>query len=179
MTQPLTTAQKMFNQRLLAEHSMTHDDAIQVWDSLRQDNDRKELEDNLVLMNKQLKCIGLQIVGIRSQDAVLHLCLIHPVADDVTKGIGQYPIHQHNYTRLVLSHLVEHGELKVTELKNLRLDLKEGNLDLSKAEEVLHDLLHQKWLLECGNNKVNLAPRAFAELTFHFELATHQLDKIA
>ena len=169
MVEPLSTAQKMFNQRLLAEHSMTHTEACQLWDTLRQDNDSKKLEDSLVETNQQLKYVGLQIVGIRSQDGALHLCLIHPAAVDVTKGIGQYPIHQHNYTRLVLGHLVEHGDTKLTYLKNLRFELKEGgNLDLLKAEEVLHDLLHQKWLVECGNNKVNLAPRAFAELSSLF-----------
>ena len=167
MAQPLSTAQKMFNQRLLAEHSMTHADAVALWNELRPNRSTQTLEDSLVETNRQLKYIGLQIVGIRS-DNVLHLCLIHPIADDVTKCIGQYLIHQHNYTRLLLSHLVEHGETKLNDLKNLRLDLQEGNLDLPKAEEVLHDLLNQKWLQECGNHKVNLAPRAFAELSSLF-----------
>ncbi|GAX24005.1 hypothetical protein FisN_26Lh070 [Fistulifera solaris] len=164
MVEALSIAQKMFNQRLLAEHSMTHEEALQLWESLPS---KQKLEDSLVQINQQLKYIGLQIVGIR-QNNVLHLCLICPTADDVTKGIGQYPIHAHNYTRLILSHLVEHGETKLTDLKNLRLELQEGNLDLPKAEEVLHDLVEQKWLHECGNNKVDLAPRAYAELSSLF-----------
>lgn len=165
MSKSLSTAQKMFNQRLLAEHCMAHKDALQLWDTIRQDDDI-DLDDSLIEANQQLKYVGLEIVGIRSQEGVLHLCMIQPAADNVTKGIGQYPIHQHNYTRLVLEHLVEHGDTKLTELKNLRL--KEGNLDLPKAEDVLHDLLDQKWILDCGSNKVNLAPRAFAELSSLF-----------
>ncbi|GAX18773.1 hypothetical protein FisN_26Hh070 [Fistulifera solaris] len=164
MVEPLSIAQKMFNQRLLAEHSMTHEQALQLWESL---HSKQTLEDSLIQTNRQLKYIGLQIVGIRHNN-VLHLCLIRPTADDVTKGVGQYPIPAHNYTRLVLKHVVEHGETKLTDLKNLRLELQEGNLDLSKAEEVLHDLVEQKWLHECGNNKVDLAPRAYAELSSLF-----------
>lgn len=65
--EPLQRGQKMFNQRLLAEHCLSESDAKILWNELREagnDMGSDTFEDSIALCNNILKLAGLEIVGV-------------------------------------------------------------------------------------------------------------------
>jgi hypothetical protein len=184
MVEPLTRGQKMFNQRILAEHCIPEEEARQIWEDLRRDNDMggSKMEESLVICNKQLAYTGLEIVAVSIRDendkAKCYYSMINKFPDEISKKafLTLFQPQQHAYVRVILEKLVE-GPEKRSSLLNLRLEMEGSdtaskNLTLPAAEETLDALEDEKWIQSMkskdGSNSaaLGLAPRAYAELSY-------------
>ena len=186
MTEPLTRGQKMFNQRLLAEHCITQERTQQIWHDLEEtagDMGGDTLEASLASCNQQLQAVGLEIVSVSmpSSPTQKYFCMINKFPDDVTKTSFQHLFHrdQHSYCRMVIEKLVTDGPaVKRTALLNARNEINQDDdddgdennnkthLSLSQAEDVLDRLQDEKWIQLDNKYSLSLAPRAYAELSY-------------
>jgi Nse1 non-SMC component of SMC5-6 complex len=176
MTDPLPRPQQLFLQRLMASHSMTDEEALQVWNEL--DEEETDLTACLRSINKQLvKGFGLEIVTMVGEGGKIRHAVINQHADEVAKGSFSTAVDPNHrfYIRLVLEALTEGPSVRST-LINLRTELQEPlKLDLDKADKCIQQLLEEHWLTldtdatqqrrESMNAKIQLGPRAFLEMS--------------
>jgi hypothetical protein len=186
MAEPLTRGQKMFNQRLLAEHCIPESRARTIWKEIAASNENEGMgadtyEESLAVSNVQLKQCGLEIVAVSIKKEgggkpESHYALVNIYPDEVAKKSFQHAFHSHQYAyvRLVLEKLVEGPSARST-LINIRTDLDAAHkLDLDSTEKAFEKLLDEKWIEETESEsrrgsmstKVGLAPRAYMELSY-------------
>ena len=187
MTDPLPRGQQMLLQRLMAEHTMTDEQADAV---LQQLVDAKEdlgrastITQCFSSINQQLKKgFGLEIMTMISSDdnnQKIHAVVcadIDTVAKESFAGIVGY--NERKYLKVLLESLVEGPSVRST-LINLRTEDESVKLDLDAADKFLETLLDEHWLAydtstsssqsqqrrrESMNAKITLGPRAFLEL---------------
>ena len=177
----LSPQHKLFNQRLLAEHCVTEDRVKQLWAQTVGEN--HDLHEGLKVCNEPLLRLGLEIVAVadpqqqneESNAVTYHYALINKFPDAISKTVLERAFaqpYQHAYARSVLEALAsnnENGGTKRNDLLNLRLELAENNsknMTLPAAEQVLESLQAEQWIASTAQNKLVLAPRAFAELSY-------------
>jgi hypothetical protein len=186
MAEPLTRGQKMFNQRLLAEHCVSESRAREIWSEIAASNENEGMgadnyEDSLAVSNVQLKHCGLEIVAVSikkegEKKPQSHYAMVNMYPDEVAKKSFTSSFHGHQYAfvRLVLQKLVEGPSARST-LLNLRNELDENHkLGLDDTEKAFEKLLDAKWIEGTDaesrrgsmSSKVNLAPRAYMELSY-------------
>jgi Nse1 non-SMC component of SMC5-6 complex len=179
MTDPLPRPQQLFLQRLMAAHSMTDEEALQVLNDLDEERELEQRDVTACLrsINKQLvKGFGLEIVTMIAKGGKVQHAVINQHADDVAKASFSAVVDpsQRFFIRLVLEALAEGPSVR-SNLINLRTDLQEPlKLDLDKADKCIQQLLEEHWLTlstdstqrrESMNAKILLGPRAFLELS--------------
>jgi hypothetical protein len=162
--QPLTQEQILFNQRLLAAHCLSEEDAEAVWSSLS-DEDMKA---NIAQINTQMVKVGLEIRGLSVQGR-RHYAFINTFPDEVAQAVLAMTQPEQKYIRLVLQNLVDETE----STKATLLNLKDKILTLPQAEALFDKLVDDKWIVwvdprktNANGSKVKLAPRTFLELPY-------------
>lgn len=190
MSEPLSTGQKIFNQRLLAEHCLVETQAQALYEELQQtyeDLQDLSLTDCIKSANAQLQYLGLEIVAISmpseengKKKTVRHYAMVNKFPDDIAKQAFQatvfQPASQQSYVKAVLEKLVQDGATARSTLLNLKNDLAaDSKITLLTAEDALERLLEEKWLVESsssGNRRgsnaaeIQLGPRAYCELSY-------------
>jgi hypothetical protein len=177
MAESLTRGQKMFNQRLLAEHCVTEEVARGIWNTIHEaaDDDgmgADSFEASVALCNTQLKFCGLEIVAVSikppvgnnsgSNKSLQHYAVVNMFPDAMAKKsfTNAFHLHQYAFVRLVLEKLVE-GPAARSTLINLRNDLEEAHkLALDPTEKALQKLLDEKWIQESSGSGSDSASRA-------------------
>jgi hypothetical protein len=186
MSDALTRGQKMFNQRLLAEHCIPETRAREIWKEIASSNENEGMGadsygDSLAQSNEQLKYCGLEIVAVsikkEGEKPESHYAIVNMFPDEVAKKsfLTTFHAHQYAYVRLALEKLVE-GPASRSTLINLRNDLEDAHkLALDPTEKALEKLLDEKWIEESEAEsrksgsmsiKISLAPRAYMELSY-------------
>jgi Nse1 non-SMC component of SMC5-6 complex len=182
MSEALSTGQKVFNQRLLAEHCLSEAEAIALYEDVQKNyQDLKEsFTQSLQSANAQLQYLGLEIVAIsipnpKGNKPERHYAMVNKFPDDIAKQAFQatifQPASQQAYVKAVLEKLVQDGASARATLLNLKNDIKE-KIPLSSAEDALERLLEEKWLVETGERRgsngaeIILGPRTYCELSY-------------
>ena len=189
-TEPLTSEEQLFVQRLLACHVMNDTTAKKVFStgsaaaaaaSQSQDDDGNndetplDLEEALPRINQQLsKGFGLEIATVVLDRKKYH-AVINTHVDDVSKLSEHYNPHERGLIRLIFQALVNDGRASRSTLINLRGDLDEPlKLTLGGAEHVVEMLLEEQWIQIRENNEnrreshqaeLELGPRTYLELS--------------
>jgi hypothetical protein len=193
MAEALPTALQIFNQRLLAAHYWSEDEAKKQFQTIQAtygDEDEDDQQDNneyfsraIAISNAQLQYVGLEIVAIsirhpETGTPTRHYAMINSFPDDVAKQSFQtvlfQPPSQQAYVRAVFETLVEAKGAGVPRntLLNVKNNLPEDNsLSLALAEDALDKLIEEKWLvLEQGkkgrNANIFIGPRSYCELSY-------------
>lgn len=198
MTQ-LTTGQRLFNQRLLAEHCLPEHKLRAIWEQLAEQEDMgaQTMEETMAVCNEPMRSIGLEIRCIaiknRQQDTSLSMNDISDVAstaasvsqrkttkyyaivnsypDEVAKaGFLQSMVPgETTYIKVILENLVEEPQSLAT-LLNLRPDSDQEKISLPVAEQIVYKLLDDKWLEWTTGQRGNSALIQMAPRTY-MELA--------
>lgn len=191
MTDDLTTGQKKFNQRLLAEHCLEAKQVQSLWETLANEHDDmggKDLKATMHASNQQLQHLGLEIVGVSLKINGQHqryYAIVNKFPDDIAQKSFGSSAGEQALVRKVLQALVEsdEGQLSFNTLVNLKNDLTDSvNLGTNQAYAVIKRLMAQKWLVEEKRSMVRLAPRTYMELSYmlkdHFGMAEEDLPQI-
>ena len=160
MAQALSPSIQAFNQRLLAEHSLTEEEAQAIWESY----DDGDLHKSIKKSNQQLKLCGLEIAAVSLKEdgkAVRHYALINKTPES---AIGKWTDQERDFVRKILQTLVEDGATSRVNLINLKNNF--VGLKLDTATAIVQQLVEEKWLRPEGGSKtvLNLAPRTYLEL---------------
>jgi hypothetical protein len=195
MAEALPTALQIFNQRLLAAHCWSEDEAKNQFQKIHEtygDDDDDDFARAIAISNAQLQYVGLEIVAISIRDPntengattpTRHYAMINSFPDDVAKQSFQsvlfQPPSQQAYIRAVYETLVEakgSGVPRNTLLNvknNIQQKAAEGNnnnnISLSVAEDALDKLIEEKWLIVQGkgrNANAFIGPRSYCELSY-------------
>jgi Nse1 non-SMC component of SMC5-6 complex len=154
----------MFNQRLLAEHCLSEEDALAIWTALSDE----DLKVSLGQINAQMAKVGLEIRGL-SIGGRQHYAFVNTFPDDVAQAVLAMTQPEQAYIRAVLRALAEEGEATKASL----LNAKDKAFALPQAEAALERLVEEKWIewvdprkRNKNGSKVQLAPRTYLELSY-------------
>mmetsp|Transcript_377 Transcript_377/g.520 ORF Transcript_377/g.520 Transcript_377/m.520 type:complete len:206 (-) Transcript_377:1232-1849(-) len=177
----LPSGQKLFLQRLLAQHVMKDEEAQALHEEL--DESGRPMEQCFREMNHRLTSdFALEIATVSIASGGTHQrfhAIINQRADSIAKASFKHEFNPHQlaYIRLILEKLVS-GAASRVDLINLKQNLTEphtGKVGMEQAEECIDRLLDQQWLVLEGdenqsrrasmNALINIAPRTYLELS--------------
>lgn len=180
MTTQLSPGQLIFNQRLLAEHSLPEKDAKALYAEIQEnfDCDHLDFHHAIKSSNSCLQMMKLEIVAVsmlQEDTRVRHFALINSQPDETAKLVFQpllfQPPETQQFVKCVLQKLVDEGEATRASLVNLKNDVPGNKVNLELADNVVDKLLREKWLVHdesksrtSNSTKVQLGPRTFCEL---------------
>ena len=154
----------MFNQRLLAEHCVSEESALEIWNRLSDE----DLKDNLGQINAQMAKVGLEIRGL-SIGGRQHYAFVNTFPDDVAQTVLAMTQPEQAYIRTVFTTLAEEGEATKAAL----LNAKDKAFALPQAESTFDRLVDERWIewsdprkRNKNGAKVKLAPRTYMELSY-------------
>lgn len=183
MTSPLSSAQKVLNQRLLSERCVNETQLAQLYDTIvRQQGfdaeDITSVHDALASSNQQLKYLGLEIIAVHMPDGTRHYAMTNMPNDVPAVTTTLHALWggtaEHGLVWAVLGHLVENTTASLHTLVNLRESVEPPTdstgfkpPSLSAAEALVERLLEEKWLVKDGSSsELRLGPRTFCELSY-------------
>lgn len=186
MTEPLCQALLAFNQRLLASHCLSEEEARDLYEQVSKDfdNDDLQFEEAMASSNAQLQYLGLEIVAISIPQDNGHkrfVAMSNKFPDDVSKLVFQKSFHPpitQSFSKLVLHKLASEGPQSRATLINLKNEIEidkdsSAKITLHNAEDALEQLLQAKWIVseQAGRRQSNasilqLGPRVYCELSY-------------
>jgi hypothetical protein len=168
-TVELTVPQKMFLQRMLAEHCWTEKEAKKVHTETQA---ASSLRETIQCCNTQLAQFGLEIVSLTLKETCYYTLMNQypdPMVRDIYAPIHFQPQALQQYLQDIFLHLLQAPERSATRavLLNLKHNAQNGgDLSLSRVEDMLERWIEERWLMSSTNHQITIGPRSYCELSY-------------